>query len=530
MKTARSRKSLLIGALFLICIVNVFGETSPDFTISLTPASIVIPQGKSGTINLTLTPQNGLTGTVNLSLIDTGGNVVPGLTLSPASIKVNSSLKITQPLTISASAWVPQGNYSLIVQATKDNLYKEVVLSVTVIQHLPDFILSARQFGTAEADYARALAVDAGGNILVAGLTWGSLSGASAGEKDAFVRKYDPKGNELWTRQFGTDQHDYANSLAVDAGGNILVAGYTQGSLSGASAGSGDAFVRKYDPKGNELWARQFGTAESDEAHALAVDAGGNILVAGYTEGSLSGASAGGFDAFVRKYDPKGTVLWTRQFGTAQSDEATSLAVDAGGNILVAGLTSGSLSGSSAGKEDAFVRKYDPKGNELWTRQFCTAEANGALSLAVDAGGNILVAGLTSGSLSGASAGGFDAFVRKYDPKGTVLWTRQFGTAEWDTANSLAVDAGGNILVAGYTEGSLFGASAGGLDAFVRKYDPKGNELWTRQFGTAEVDVATSLAVDAGGNILVAGGTFGSLFGDSAGSVDAFVININPNE
>jgi len=176
----------------------------------------------------------------------------------------------------------------------------------------------------------------------------------------------------------------------------------------------------------------------------------------------------------VRKYDQNGTVLWTRQFGTAQSDEATSLAVDAGGNILVAGLTSGSLSGSSAGKEDAFVRKYDPKGNELWTRQFCTAEANGALSLAVDAGGNILVAGLTSGSLSGASAGG--------------------------------------------------------LDAFVRKYDPKGNELWTRQFGTAEVDVATSLAVDAGGNILVAGGTFGSLFGDSAGSVDAFVININPNE
>jgi len=249
MKTARSRKSLLIGALFLICIVNVFGETSPDFTISLTPASIGIPQGKSGTINLTLTPQNGLTGTVNLYIIDTGGNVVPGLSLSPASIKVNSSLKITQPLTISASASVPQGNYSLIVQATKDNLYKEVVLSVTVIQPLPDFILSAWQFGTAEFDKAYALAVDAGGNILVAGLTSGSLSGASAGGFDAFVRKYDPKGNELWTRQFGTAKWDEAHALAVDAGGNILVAGYTEGSLSGASAGSVDAFVININPK-----------------------------------------------------------------------------------------------------------------------------------------------------------------------------------------------------------------------------------------------------------------------------------------
>jgi len=303
-RTARSRKNVLIGALFLIFIVHAFCETAPDFTLSLAPKSIYIQQGRSGTTNLTLTPQNGLTGTVNLSLLDTSGNVVPGLTLSPASIKVNSAQVITQPLTITASASVPQGNYSLIVQAIKDNLYKEVVLSVTMMQSLPDSILSAWQFGTAEDDFANALAVDAGGNIIVAGGTEGKLSGSSAGYYDVFVRKYNPKGNELWTRQFGTAKDDFAKALAVDAEGNIVVAGTTMGNLSGSSAGNYDSFVRKYGPKGNELWTRQFGTVTIDEATALAVDPAGNIMVAGFTGGSLSGSSAGDYDVFVMIYKP----------------------------------------------------------------------------------------------------------------------------------------------------------------------------------------------------------------------------------
>ncbi|NLJ08728.1 MAG: hypothetical protein GX438_00110 [Treponema sp.] len=359
-ETARPRKNVLIFALFLIFIVNAFGETAPDFTLSLRPSSIVISPNRSGTTNLTLNPQNGFTGTVNLSLIDTSGNVVPGLTLIPAIIKVNSSLKITQPLTISTSASVPQGNYSLIVQAIKDNLYKEVVLSVTVMQSLPDSILSAWQFGTAEGDYANALAVDAGGNIIVAGYTFGSLSGSFAGESDAFVQKHDPKGNELWTRQFGTAEYDYARALAVDTEGNIIVAGGTEGKLSGSSAGYYDVFVRKYNPKGNELWTRQFGTGSDDWATALAVDTGGNIIVAGSTIGSLSGSSSGREDAFVRMYDLKENELWTRQFGTDESDVAIALAVDAGGNIIVMGNTRGNFSGASAGDYDVFVMIYKP--------------------------------------------------------------------------------------------------------------------------------------------------------------------------
>src|SRR5690606_177770 len=79
-----------------------------------------------------------------------------------------------------------------------------------------------------------------------------------------------------WTRQFGTSDNDAANAVALDANGNVIVAGSTGGALQGDSAGEYDAFVRVYAPSGDVLWTRQFGASYSDGAHAVAVDASGN--------------------------------------------------------------------------------------------------------------------------------------------------------------------------------------------------------------------------------------------------------------
>jgi hypothetical protein len=385
-----------------------------------------------------------------------------------------------------------------------------------------------RQFGTATTDEAFGIAVDASG-IYVAGRTRGTLPGqtsAGPGFDDAFVRKYDAGGNEVWTRQFGSATTDEARGIAVDASG-IYVAGSAEGALPGqSSAGGFDAFVRKYDVSGTELWTRQFGTRGHDGAFGIAVDASG-IYVAGFTTETFPGQinpARFGFDAFVRKYDVSGSELWTRQFGTVDADLAFGIAVDASG-IYVAGLAGDALPGQTgAGAGDAFVRKYDASGNEVWTRQFGSTSFDEALGIAVDASG-VYVAGRTFGTLPD-SAGADDAFVRKYDVSGTELWTRQFGSTLFDLAEGIAVDASG-IYVAGRTDGTLPGqTSAGGFDAFVRKYDASGNEVWTRQFGTASSDLAFGVAVDASG-IYVAGFTDGALPGEtSAGFSDAFVVKL----
>ena len=218
----------------------------------------------------------------------------------------------------------------------------------------------------------------------------------------------------------------------MDTNGNVYLAGETFGALLGQiSAGpTDDAFLRKYSPGGDEVWTRQFGTPESDSALGVAVDGEGNVYVAGGTGSFLPGqVSAGRDDAFLRKYAPAGTELWTRQFGYPDSsDEADSVAVDAEGNVYVVDSTDSTPEGKMDHAErKTFLRKYDSAGRELWSRLF-EEPFNFVTSVVTDGVGNVYVAGSTTG---GKVTG--DAVIVKYDSNGEELWTRQFGSPQSDS-------------------------------------------------------------------------------------------------
>ncbi len=278
-------------------------------------------------------------------------------------------------------------------------------------------------------------------------------------------------------------------------------------------------------------WVRQFGTSELDVAETIALDAT-SVYAGGWTNGTFPGeTSAGWDDAFLQRYDPAGILLWTRQFGSSQGgDRVTDVVVDTTG-VYVAGWAGGAFPGETyAGGIDAFLRKYDADGNVLWTRQFGTPEGDLTYdTIAVD-GTGVYVAGVTYGTFPGeTNAGDWDAFLRKYDADGNVLWTREFGTPGSETTWSLAVDTTG-VYVAGYTDGTFPGETyAGGdADAFLRKYDGDGNVLWTRQFGTPEVDGPGAVAVDVTG-VYVDGWTHGTFPGEtSAGGYDGFLGKLSP--
>ncbi|MCH8271290.1 MAG: hypothetical protein IH985_08805 [Planctomycetes bacterium] len=251
--------------------------------------------------------------------------------------------------------------------------------------------------------------------MMVAGYTSGSLGGPNAGSEDAFLARYDSAGDRLWIHQFGTSENDRAWALAPDGAGGVMVAGFTLGSLGGPNAGRLDAFLARYDSAGNRLWIRQFGTSTWDVANALAPDGAGGVLVAGYTSGSLGGPNAGSADAFLARYDNAGNQLWIRQFGTSQYDEARALAPDGEGGVIVAGFTYGSLGGPNAGRLDAFLARYDSAGQRLWIDQLGTSSAEQARALASDGAGGVMVAGETWGSLGGPNAGGADVFLARYE-------------------------------------------------------------------------------------------------------------------
>lgn len=398
----------------------------------------------------------------------------------------------------------------------------------------PYNVVWSHQLGTSTGDISYSVAVDASGNVFISGETSGGLGRPDTDgiHFDAFLAKYDPAGNLLWIEQLGTNEWDGSYSVAMDASGNAFISGGTYGNLGGPSAGGGDAFLAKYDPNGNLLWIEQLGTSGSDGygAVSIAVDGSGNAFISGFTSGSLGGANAGYDDAFLAKYDPNGNLLWTEQLGTSATDHSYSVAVDASGNAFISGETYGSLGGTNAGNQDAFLAKYDPNGNLFWIEQLGTSKRDRSRSVAVDSSGNAFISGYTFGSLGGTNAGNFDVFLAKYDPNGNLLWTEQLGTSDEDVSSSVAVDASGNAFISGYTFGSLGETNAGGADAFWAKYDPNGNLLWTEQVGTSDSDSSNSVAIDASGNAFISGDTRGSLGGPNAGSnsLDAFLIKFAP--
>ena len=409
---------------------------------------------------------------------------------------------------------------------------------------VPAPTITVIQFGTPESDFASGVAIDGAGNLYVVGdIQQGALPGqTSLGDVDAYLRKYDGHGNEIWTRQFGTQSEDHATGVRVDGAGNLYVVGLTRGAIGDQISLVGidyDGYVRKYDNDGNELWTRQFGTPRvlvEDFTSDVAVDGAGNVYVVGFTSGPLPGqANLGEDDVYLRKYDSDGNELWARQSGRQALDMANGVATDGAGNVYVVGdiQQAGVPGRPGVGEGDAYLRKHDGDGNEKWTRQFGSQSGPSANGVAVDGEGNVYLVGSASDSLPGQThLGKSDAYLRKYDGDGNELWTRQFGSRGRDRASAVVVDGAGNLYVLGTTRLSLPGQInmdpvAGGSDVFIRKYDSDGKEVWTNQLGTQKEDTAAGVVVDGAGSLYVVGSTKGAFAGQTnSGSYDTFVLKL----
>jgi uncharacterized delta-60 repeat protein len=334
-------------------------------------------------------------------------------------------------------------------------------------------------------DEIHGVACDSAGNVIVAGETFDTDQG-----DDVWVRKYSPAGAVQWTQTYHGVTADVAWAVAVAADDDVLVGGSTFTLANGR-----DAWVRRYSPAGAVDWTQTHDDAAHDDdvVRGIAVDPAGNVLVAGYVT-----TAAAQRDVWVRKYSSAGVMQWTRTAAGAggQDDEGHGIASDGDGNVLVVGYL-----WAGASQRDVWVRKYDPDGNELWTRTHdgpdaANDEGNG---IAADSTGNVIAVGFQTDPATGR-----DVLVRKYDPDGTELWTVTYNAPQdgGDAAHGVAVDGDDAILVAG----SIFRGTQSD-NVWVRKLDPDGNELWTSTYNSDGFgsDVGNAVAVDPTGNVAAAG-------------------------
>jgi hypothetical protein len=374
---------------------------------------------------------------------------------------------------------------------------------------MPYEVQWTRQLGTRDNDVAYGVSTDGLGGVYVAGQTLGSLAGSNAGNIDAFLAKYDSAGNTLWIRQFGTNGEDSAAGVSADGLGNVFVTGRTV-----ASSGAGSvAFLSKYDVEGNLQWTNQ---NSQYKGQYVSSDGLGNAYVSG----------EGGGKVFLSKFNSVGILLWTRQFGADGHESNRGLSADSMGNVFIAGYTDRSFGGPSAGGSDAFVIKCDSDGSHLWTTQLGADGAEDVSGVSADGLGNVCISSSTYGSLGAPNEGKADAFVSKLGSQGQLLWTGQLGTRDHDWARDVAVDVSGNVYLLGETPDALGEPHLGSYDLFVSKYDVEGTFLWTRQFGTTKRDAGYGLSVDLSGDVYVSGFTEGSLGADNAGYSDAFLAKL----
>jgi len=230
-----------------------------------------------------------------------------------------------------------------------------------------------RQFGTIDEDGATAVSPDETGGVYIGGWTYGDLGGPNAGGgyTDIWLAHYDGAGNQTWIRQIGVNNsQDSLYAATPDGSGGVYVSGDTEGSLGGPNAGVyWDVWLARYDELGNQLWIRQFGAFDWDFARAMAPDGAGGAYVSGSTLDSLGGPNAGSVDVWLAHYDGAGNQSWIRQIGTSETEGASAAAPDGSGGVFMSGTTDGSLGGPIVGSYDAWLAHYDGDFNLL---RYCT--------------------------------------------------------------------------------------------------------------------------------------------------------------
>lgn len=287
-------------------------------------------------------------------------------------------------------------------------------------------------------DEAVAVAVDPQNNVIVTGRS------VQTGNYDFATIKYNGiNGAVMWERRYNSQGNfeDAPRGLAVDSGGNVAVAGYSR-------TGSNQCwYVARYaGANGGVVWEKTFDGPDNkdDQAFGVAMNDAGDV----YATGTVINAN-GTYAFHTRKYSAgNGTVLWQKTYN-APTDSYTNPAgirVDAAGDAFICGTSE-----LDNFKTTFYTAKYaGADGALLWEKRSPAEPGDDDLvsAFTLDAGGNVIVTG------SSEDAGQVpDFYTVKYaGTDGATLWEERLNgdqDAGSDTANAVATDAGGDVVVTG---------------------------------------------------------------------------------
>ncbi len=423
--------------------------------------------------------------------------------------------------------------------------------------------------GGNDRDQGHDVAIDTAGNVYATGQFLRSvdfdpgpgtmqLQGGEFG--DAFISKFDANGNLLWAHDFGSERIDTGASVALDGADNVYTVGTFGGTVDfdpgGGTAeltasGFSDGFISKLDSDGDFIWARPMGATGQAGLTGVAIDAAGDVIIAGSFNdrvsfgtgpGAISLTTSGQFDMFVAKLNADGDAVWARGIGGPSFDGASAVDVDAGGNIVISGSFRETVDFdpgpgtvelvADPDSQDAFAAKLDGDGNLVWAKRFGGVEVSALGSaIGVNGAGEVYAAGTFNGTIDAdpgprtftlTSDESSSAFITKLSAAGEFVWAKKFPGGQSPGASiAIDVDAAGSVFATGRFAGAqdfdpgpgtfeigshAFGSSALAISAYIVQLDIDGDFVWAASVvGDGLLSFGNGIDVDDGGQLATTG-------------------------
>jgi hypothetical protein len=236
----------------------------------------------------------------------------------------------------------------------------------------------------------------------------GTFNLNSRGYTDIAICKFTSTGNFVWAKQVAGSLDDFLSTIKIDVDNSIILIGAfygtcdfdpAPGTFNLTSFGDSDAFIAKLDDGGNFVWAKQVGGLEGQNLYAIGLDATGNIIVSGYSEGAgdfdpgpgvLNLFGANDRDFVLLKLDKQGSLIWAKLIASSTSEQGDALSINKQGNITVVGSFNGTVDFDTSpavasltplGALDIFICQFSSSGNFRSVKQIGGKDFDGCRTM-----------------------------------------------------------------------------------------------------------------------------------------------------
>lgn len=453
---------------------------------------------------------------------------------------------------ISNSLLAPIDNYDVLISAsdilTGVQVFSEVAVSVNEIND--GNLVWAKQTEGSSSKSSREITTLSDNSTVMTGYFNDSIKFGpgeinetiltSAGDRDAFIARYNPNGTLAWAMRAGGPNNEYGYGITTLSDDSTVVTGYCGDSaIFGLGeineteitvlVGFRDIFIARYNPDGTLEWAKGAGGATYDTGEAVTALSDNSTVVTGNFEGWATFglgesnetilSSAGDDDIFVARYNPDGTLAWAKCAYGYKDDSGYSITTLSDDTTVVTGYYwTGAIFGwgelnettlTAAGSKDIFIARYNTDGTLQWAKSAGGDRAwdigRGVTTLSdnstVVTGYFRVSATFGSGESNETfldSGGNNDIFVARFNPDGSLAWAKQAGGEGDHYSRGITVLSDNSTIVTGYFIGlTKFGlgescetvlTTAEYDNIFVARYNPDGTLSWAKSAdGTSRV-------------------------------------------